>query len=82
MVSAHGNHWRPPRTHVDVLPQQQSEDNQYAHPLDFVSILDLHLENVEGNSIVWQKWHIRTSFKSREGLVLHNVGYDMRMKAE
>ncbi|KAA6416614.1 MAG: Cu2+-containing amine oxidase [Trebouxia sp. A1-2] len=100
------------------------DDNQYAHPLDFVPILDLHLgkvvridqphhdkppkmpsENynyhrsfitdwrtdlkpwnvdqpegpsfkVEGNSIVWQKWHIRTSFNSREGLVLHNVGYE------
>ena len=30
--------------------------------------------NVEGNLIKWQKWHIRISFNSREGLVLHNVG--------
>ena len=29
---------------------------------------------VEGNLIKWQKWHIRVSFNSREGLVLHNVG--------
>ena len=29
---------------------------------------------VEGNLIKWQKWHIRISFNSREGLVLHNVG--------
>ncbi|GAQ81207.1 Copper amine oxidase [Klebsormidium nitens] len=31
---------------------------------------------VEGNLIKWQKWHIRVSFNSREGLVLHNVGYE------
>lgn len=30
---------------------------------------------VQGNLIKWQKWHIRISFNSREGLVLHNVGY-------
>ncbi|BDA50132.1 Primary amine oxidase [Coccomyxa sp. Obi] len=31
---------------------------------------------VEGNLIKWEKWHIRTSFNYREGLVLHNVGYE------
>jgi Cu2+-containing amine oxidase len=29
---------------------------------------------IEGNLIKWEKWHIRTSFNYREGLVLHNVG--------
>jgi primary-amine oxidase len=29
---------------------------------------------LEGNLIKWEKWHIRTSFNYREGLVLHNVG--------
>ena len=24
----------------------------------------------------WERWHIRTSFNYREGLVLHNVGYE------
>ena len=33
---------------------------------------------VEGNLIKWQKWHIRVSFNSREGLVLHNVGCAIR----
>ena len=31
---------------------------------------------VEGNSIKWQNWHIRHSFNYREGLVLHDVGYE------
>ena len=31
---------------------------------------------VHGNAIEWQKWHIRVSFNWREGLVLHNVGYE------
>ena len=29
---------------------------------------------VDGNMVTWEKWHIRTSFNYREGLVLHNVG--------
>jgi primary-amine oxidase len=24
----------------------------------------------------WSKWHIRVGFNAREGLVLHNVGYE------
>jgi Cu2+-containing amine oxidase len=24
----------------------------------------------------WSKWHIRIGFNAREGLVLHNVGYE------
>ena len=31
---------------------------------------------INGEDIVWQKWHIRVSFNYREGLVLHNVGYE------
>jgi primary-amine oxidase len=31
---------------------------------------------VEGNLIKWQKWQVRISFNWREGLVLHNVGYE------
>src|SRR5688500_12978656 len=30
---------------------------------------------VDGHSISWQKWRIRFGFTHREGLVLHNVGY-------
>ena len=29
---------------------------------------------VDGNKVTWEKWHIRTSFNYREGLVLHDVG--------
>ena len=31
---------------------------------------------VEGSAVHWQKWHLRVGFSSREGLVLHQVGYD------
>lgn len=31
---------------------------------------------VEGNLVRWQKWHIRVGFNGREGLVLHNVGWE------
>ena len=32
------------------------------------------IPQVDGNMVTWEKWHIRTSFNYREGLVLHNVG--------
>ena len=31
---------------------------------------------VDGNSVTWQKWHLRVGFTPREGLVLHTVGYE------
>jgi primary-amine oxidase len=31
---------------------------------------------VEGNEVRWQKWSLRVGFTPREGLVLHQVGYD------
>ena len=31
---------------------------------------------VEGHLIRWQKWQIRFGFTYREGLILHNVGYE------
>ncbi len=31
---------------------------------------------VEGNLVRWQKWDLRVGFNAREGLVLHQVGYD------
>lgn len=31
---------------------------------------------INGEEILWQKWRIRVSFNYREGLVLHNVGYE------
>jgi primary-amine oxidase len=30
---------------------------------------------VEGNLVAWQKWKFRVGFTSREGLVLHTIGY-------
>jgi primary-amine oxidase len=33
---------------------------------------------VDGHAINWQKWHLRIGFTPREGLVLHQVGYDDR----
>lgn len=100
-------------------------DNAYAHPLDFVPVVDLnekkvvhidrpygdapppvpaktinyaaqHCEkpprtgltpinvvqpegvsfSVDGNRVRWQRWDLRLSFNYREGLVIHNVGYE------
>ncbi|KAG1658854.1 hypothetical protein FOA52_008811 [Chlamydomonas sp. UWO 241] len=101
-------------------------DNEYAHPLDIVPIVDLnearvvHIDmadgappkmpsapnnyhsqlqrtdmpfrtdlkplhvtqpagpsfTVEGNLVSWQKWKVRIGFNPREGLVLHQVGYE------
>ena len=33
---------------------------------------------VDGHAVTWQKWHLRIGFTPREGLVLHEVGYDDR----
>ncbi|BDA47955.1 Primary amine oxidase [Coccomyxa sp. Obi] len=104
--------------------RSSEDDNQYAHPLPWVPILDVESRKVirietawkgpapvakldgnyhhkllegkprtdikpldiiqpegpsftvDGNLIKWQKWQIRVSFNWREGLVLHNVGYE------
>ena len=31
---------------------------------------------VDGWGVTWQKWHLRVGFTPREGLVIHNVGYE------
>jgi len=31
---------------------------------------------VDGREITWQNWHMRVSFNHREGLVLHDIGYE------
>jgi len=31
---------------------------------------------VRGNEVTWQKWNFRVGFTAREGLVLHQVGYE------
>ena len=32
--------------------------------------------SVEGNRVSWQKWSFRVGYTRREGLVLHEIGYD------
>src|SRR5207237_10448462 len=32
--------------------------------------------SVNGHEISWQKWRLRIGFNTREGLVLHTVGYE------
>ena len=70
--------------HKDSPPQMPTEDYNYHRNLVSQWRTDIKTLNVdqpegpsfqvEGNMIKWQKWHIRTSFNYREGLVLHNVG--------
>ncbi len=31
---------------------------------------------VDGYAVEWQRWHVRVGFNQREGLVLHNIGYE------
>jgi primary-amine oxidase len=31
---------------------------------------------VDGNAVTWQKWHFRVGYAMREGLVLHQIGYE------
>lgn len=31
---------------------------------------------IEGQQVRWQKWHLRVGFNAREGLTLHDVGYE------
>jgi primary-amine oxidase len=31
---------------------------------------------VDGHAVTWQGWHLRIGFNGREGLVLHDVGYE------
>jgi hypothetical protein len=33
-------------------------------------------QQVEGNLVKWQKWEFRVGFNYREGLVLHQVGFE------
>jgi len=32
--------------------------------------------SLEGNLLTWEKWSLRVGFDSREGLVLHQIGFD------
>ncbi|MEO1142212.1 MAG: primary-amine oxidase, partial [Pseudomonadota bacterium] len=32
--------------------------------------------HVDGYAVEWQRWHVRIGFNQREGLVLHNIGYE------
>jgi primary-amine oxidase len=32
--------------------------------------------NVDGHKLEWQGWHMRVGWTQREGLVLHNIGYE------
>ena len=32
--------------------------------------------SVEGNSVRWQKWRLRVGFHIRDGLILHEIGYE------
>jgi primary-amine oxidase len=31
---------------------------------------------VDGHDVTWQKWHVRIGFNAKEGLVLHDIGYE------
>ncbi|KAK6077890.1 copper amine oxidase [Seiridium cupressi] len=67
--------WRPtkPNEYIPELNDQRTD----LKPLRVVQPEGASF-TIEGDVIKWQKWHMRTSFNYREGMVLHEVSYDGR----
>ena len=32
--------------------------------------------HIDGNAVTWQRWHFRVGYSPREGMVLHQIGYE------
>ncbi|MCQ6281193.1 primary-amine oxidase [Bacillus sp. EB600] len=66
-----------PPTEGNYSPEQSSsiELRTSLKPLDIVQPEGPSFE-VNGHHIKWQKWDFRISFTPREGLVIHDVGYE------
>jgi primary-amine oxidase len=55
----------------EYIPQFRTD----LKPLDIVQPEGPSFE-VDGYKVYWQKWHFRVGFTPREGLVLHEIGYE------
>ncbi|MEV0637468.1 primary-amine oxidase [Streptomyces sp. NPDC050619] len=84
-VEDHGVVPFPPRPGNYEPEFQFAEDNVPAFPAyrDDVKPIEITQPDgpsftVDGHEVRWQKWRLRIGFTPREGLVLHQVGYDDR----
>jgi primary-amine oxidase len=73
----------PPKTGNYVPELMVKEDNVPAFTMlrDDVKPIDITQPQgasftVDGHDVTWQKWHVRIGFNAKEGLVLHDVGYE------
>ena len=80
---------KPSRSHHSLSTVQQICTSQQGHqPMfcqkvqsadclmcDTKQIFISLLPQVIGNLVQWQKWQFRVGFNYREGVVLHNIGY-------
>jgi primary-amine oxidase len=84
-VDDHGVVPLPPKAGNYDATRMAAEDNvpRFAAPRDDLKPIEITQPEgpsfeVEGHHVRWQKWDLRIGFTPREGLVLHDVGYDDR----
>ena len=52
-----------PPERIDLAPLQQSQPGGQSFSID-------------GRNVTWQRWHFRVDYGMREGLILHDIGYE------
>jgi primary-amine oxidase len=72
-----------PGEYTQMGMQQPGNVPHYAGPREDVKPIEITQPEgpsfeVDGYEVRWQKWRFRVGFNPREGLVLHQVGYDDR----
>jgi primary-amine oxidase len=84
-VEDHGVVPLPPKPGNYAAPWRFDPDNVPAYPGYREDVKPIEITQPEGPSFVvdghavrWQRWRLRIGFTPREGLVLHEVGYDDR----
>jgi primary-amine oxidase len=84
-VTDHGVVALPPNPGNYEAPWRSDPANVPAFPADRDDVKPIEITQpegpsftVDGHAVSWQKWRLRIGFTPREGLVLHEVGYDDR----
>jgi len=69
--------------HIPVPQESQNYSQKYMQPQFRSDLKPICITQpqgvsfqVDGHAIQWQKWSLNISFNAREGLVIHNVGYN------
>ena len=84
-VRDHGVVPLPPKPGNYAAAWRFEPDNVPAYPHDRDGLKSIEISQpegpsftVDGHAVSWQRWRLRIGFTPREGLVLHEVGYDDR----